>query len=40
MRGWWKSAGHRANILSKDAKLGGVGYYKCNGKVFFTALFG
>jgi uncharacterized protein YkwD len=41
MTGWWESPGHKANILSKDANKGGVGYYVCpNGNTYFTALFG
>jgi uncharacterized protein YkwD len=41
MKGWWESPGHKANIVNKDAKKGGVGYYECpDKKIYYTAMFG
>ncbi|MCR5704069.1 MAG: CAP domain-containing protein, partial [Eubacterium sp.] len=40
MRGWMNSSGHRANILNKNFKKIGVGYYKVeNGRKYWSQLF-
>lgn len=40
MEGWMNSPGHRANILNKDYKKIGVGYYRnANGVNYWTQLF-
>ena len=41
MKGWWKSDGHRANILSDASSHASVGYFLCeDGRYYFTGMFG
>ena len=39
MNSWMNSSGHRANILNRNFKELGVGYYKKDGATYWTQLF-
>lgn len=39
MNSWMNSEGHRANILNKNFKEIGVGYYNKNGSTYWTQMF-
>ena len=40
MESWMNSSGHRANILSSDFTLIGVGFYESNGQYYWVQNFG
>ena len=40
MESWMNSSGHRANILSGDFTLIGVGFYESNGQYYWVQNFG
>ena len=40
MESWMNSSGHRANILSSDFTLIGVGFYESGGEYYWVQNFG